>query len=71
MPDGNPSGYDVSVLFGSVDSGVKVSHQYGTRIKDCSTLRGFSWVYHDEIDVLASNCDDRDGDISSGGGSGQ
>ena len=57
LPDGNISGYDVSVLFGSVDSGVKVSQDFSSRIKSCSTVRGFSWVYHDEIDKPASTCD--------------
>lgn len=57
MPDGNPSGHDLSVMFGSVDSGVKVTQKFGSRIKSCSTIRGFSWVYHDEFDSVASNCD--------------
>ena len=57
LSDGNPSGNDLSVLFGSIDSGVKISNQFATRIKSCNTLRGFSWVYHDETDTLAVNCD--------------
>jgi len=55
--DGNPSGHDVSALFGSVDSGVKISTQFATRIKSCDSLKGFSWVYHDEMDQQANNCD--------------
>lgn len=48
--EGNPSGYDYSVMYGTVDSGVKVSQRFATRIKSSSTVRGFSIVYHDELD---------------------
>ena len=65
LTDGNPSGHDLSVLFGSVDSGVQISNQFASRIKSCNTLRGFSWVYHDEIDKLASNCDDSNSALAS------
>lgn len=60
LSDGNPSGYDISVMYGSVDSGVKVTQQFSSRIKSCNTLRGFRWVYHDEYDMAASGCDDSD-----------
>jgi len=49
--DGNPSGYDYSVMYGTVDSGVKIAHEFASRIKTVSGKRGFSIVYHDEIDV--------------------
>jgi hypothetical protein len=49
--DGNPSGYDYSVMYGTVDSGVKITHEFASRIKTSSGKRGFSIVYHDEIDV--------------------
>tara|TARA_Y100001938_G_C8076666_1_gene426535 strand:+ start:555 stop:2216 length:1662 start_codon:yes stop_codon:yes gene_type:complete len=58
LPDGNISGHDISVMYGSIDSGVKVTQQFSSRIKNCNTLRGFRWVYHDEIDSKASGCDD-------------
>jgi hypothetical protein len=45
--DGNPSGYDYTVMYGTVDSGVKVTQEFASRI---STSRvGFSVVYHDEL----------------------
>lgn len=48
--DGNPSGYPYTVMYGTVDSGVKVSQRFASRIKNTSTVRGFSIVYHDELD---------------------
>ena len=48
--DGNPAGYDYSVMYGTVDSGVQVSQQFASRIKSASTMRGFSIVYYDELD---------------------
>jgi hypothetical protein len=48
--DGNPSGYPYTVMYGTVDSGVKVSQRLASRIKNTSTIRGFSIVYHDELD---------------------
>jgi len=48
--DGNPVGYDYSVMYGTVDSGVKVMQKFSSRIKSSSTSRGFSIVYHDELD---------------------
>lgn len=48
--EGNPSGYDYSVMYGTVDSGVQVAQRFASRIKSTSTVRGFSIVYHDELD---------------------
>ena len=42
------SGLNFSTLYGSVDSGVKVSVLLGSRLK--TSLRGFSIQYHDEED---------------------
>ncbi len=49
--DGNPSGYDYSIMYGTVDSGVKITHEFASRIKTSSGKRGFSIVYHDNIDA--------------------
>ena len=49
--DGNPVGYDYSVMYGTVDSGVQVAQKFNSRIKSASTIKGFSIVYHDEIDT--------------------
>lgn len=51
--DGNPSGYDFTTMYGTVDSGVKVIQEFASRIKNTSTLRGFSIIYHDESDLAA------------------
>jgi hypothetical protein len=51
LVNGNPSGYNYSVLYGTVDSGVKISHEFATRIKTSVGKRGFSIVYHDENDT--------------------
>lgn len=48
--DGNPSGYNYTAMYGTVDSGVQVSQRFASRIKSSSTVRGFSIVYHDELD---------------------
>jgi len=48
---GNPSGYDYTVSYGTVDSGVKITQQFASRIKTSSGKRGFSIVYHDESDT--------------------
>ena len=48
--EGNPSGYDYTVMYGTVDSGVQVAQRFASRIKSSSTVRGFSIVYHDEFD---------------------
>lgn len=48
--NGVPSGYDYTVMYGTVDSGVQVSQRFASRIKSSSTVRGFSIVYHDELD---------------------
>jgi len=45
---GNPVGYNYTVMYGSVDSGVKIAQKFSSRIKNLSTARGFSIVYHDE-----------------------
>jgi len=42
------SGVNFSTLYGSVDSGVKISVMLGSRLK--TSLRGFSIQYHDEED---------------------
>jgi hypothetical protein len=55
--EGNLVGNDLSVMFGSVDSGVKLTQQFSSRIKSCSTIRGFRWVYHDEFDKPSVGCD--------------
>ena len=49
--NGNPVGYDYSVLYGTVDSGVQISQKFKSRIKSDSTVKGFSIVYHDELDT--------------------
>ena len=49
--DSNPSGYDYSVMYGTVDSGVKITQEFSSRIKTTSGKRGFSIVYHDELDA--------------------
>ena len=49
--NGNPSGYDYSVMYGTVDSGVKITHEFASRIKTTAGKRGFRIVYHDELDV--------------------
>lgn len=46
---GVPSGYDYTVMYGTVDSGVKVAQSFSSRIRSSSTVRGFSIVYHDEM----------------------
>lgn len=48
-PDDNPVGYDYSVMYGTVDSGVKVAQKFNSRIRSSSTVKGFSIVYHDEL----------------------
>ena len=49
--DNNPVGYDYSVMYGTVDSGVQVAQKFNSRIKSASTVKGFSIVYHDELDT--------------------
>ncbi len=49
--DGNPAGYDYSVMYGTVDSGVKVAQKFNSRIRTAASVRGFSIVYHDESDI--------------------
>lgn len=51
--NGKPSGYDYTVLYGTVDSGVKVIQQFASRIKSANAARGFSLIYHDECDTAA------------------
>jgi hypothetical protein len=48
---GNPIGYDYSVMYGTIDSGVQLAQKFKSRIKSASTVRGFSIVYHDELDT--------------------
>jgi hypothetical protein len=48
--NGNPSGYNSTVMHGTVDSGVQVIQKFASRIKSASTVRGFSVIYHDELD---------------------
>ncbi len=47
----NPSGYDFTTLYGTVDSGVKVGIKFATRIASANSMRGFSLQYHDERDA--------------------
>jgi hypothetical protein len=51
--DGNPSGYDLTVSYGVVDSGVTVGQKFASRISQ--SMLGFGLEYHDEI----SNSGDR------------
>ena len=50
--DGNPSGYDYTLLTGTVDSGVRVAHEFTSRMKSISASRGFSIVYYDDYDKI-------------------
>ena len=56
--NGNPSGYDFTSMYGAVDSGVKVTQQFASRIRGQSILRGFRLVYHDTMDknIAAEVC---------------
>ncbi len=45
---GNPSGYNYTVMYGTVDSGVKITQRFASRIRNTNTARGFSIIYHDE-----------------------
>lgn len=47
---GNPVGYDYTVMYGTVDSGVQVAQRLTSRIASVATARGFSIIYHDELD---------------------
>ena len=47
--DSNPVGYDYTLMYGSVDSGVKIAHKFASRIKTSAGARGFSIVYHDVV----------------------
>jgi len=38
-------------MYGTVDSGVKITQEFSSRIKTTSGKRGFSIVYHDELDA--------------------
>ena len=49
--DGPISGIDYTVMYGTVDSGVKIAHEFSSRIKTTTAKRGFSIVYHDELDA--------------------
>ena len=44
----NPSGYNYTVMYGTVDSGVKITQRFASRIRNVNTARGFSIIYHDE-----------------------
>lgn len=46
--NGNPSGYNYTVMYGTVDSGVKIAQRFASRIRNNNTVRGFSIIYHDE-----------------------
>ena len=48
--EGSPSGYNYGVTYGSVDSGVKMSQAFLTRIGSAQGARGFRLIYHDERD---------------------
>jgi len=54
--DGNPVGYDFVSQYATVDSGVTVAHRFASRIKLTSTVRGFSIVYHDDMDAILEGC---------------
>jgi hypothetical protein len=43
-------------MYGTVDSGVRVSQQFASRIKTSAGFRGFSWSYYDEIDEAVLTC---------------
>lgn len=45
-----PVGHNYAVMYGTIDSGVKVMQKFASRIKNTATIRGFSIVYHDELD---------------------
>jgi len=47
----NSGGLDYAVMYGTVDSGVKITQQFASRIRTPSGKRGFSIVYHDESDT--------------------
>jgi hypothetical protein len=46
-----PSGYDFAVMYGTVDSGVQIAQKFKSRVRSASTVRGFSIIYHDELDT--------------------
>jgi len=46
--NGNPVGYNYTVSYGSVDSGVRITQRFISRMRSTSTARGFSIIYHDE-----------------------
>ncbi len=46
----NSGGNDYTVMYGTPESGVKVIQEFASRITSGSTKRGFSVVYHDEMD---------------------
>lgn len=52
---GNPSGYNYTVMYGTVDSGVKIAQRFASRIRNTNIARGFSIVYHDERNTPQSN----------------
>ena len=47
LANGNPSGYDFTVSYGVVDSGVTVAQKFASRIS--SSMLGFGLEYHDDI----------------------
>jgi hypothetical protein len=62
--NGNPSGYDYTAMYGTIDSGVKVIQQFASRISSTSTTRGFSIIYHDQFDLAAQAEDGINGGIT-------
>ena len=53
LSNGNPSGYDFTVSYGVIDSGVTVGQKFASRISQ--SMLGFGLEYHDDI----SNSGDR------------
>ena len=51
------SGQNHVTMLGTASSGVKIVHRLASRISSESTMRGFSFVYHDESDTPAFNCE--------------
>ena len=50
--NGNPVTYDYGVLYGTVDSGVNITHEFASRMKTTAGKRGFSIVYYDVLDAV-------------------
>jgi hypothetical protein len=65
------SGQNHVTMLGTASSGVKIVHRFASRIASESTIRGFSFVYHDESDAPTFGCDGSEfGNGGNGGGGG-